>query len=277
MAALPERAARLALRPAAAAGSIAFKAPAAQVPLSEAIGAGARSRLRPVADVLPMGRPGALSRRVRLAPTLRIVPAGARPAAARPERPMALAGWPSLYSMLAGALMQRSANSLPIPMGGWRGSAPFSSTFDLGAAAGLPASWAAYPLPAGQFIGQRLAALVVARGEAWGFDGVANRITFAGKVLVNGQGEEVVVPYPAEATQAEWADSFITKIVAELAAPAGFAAVLSGAERAHWLSVERIAAAKAAGALLRAARRVGLDPGRVEALNADAVFLLKRS
>lgn len=199
---------------------------------------------------------------------------GAAAAGIGPLRPLTFAGeqvppgaaWGPLAGPGAALVTLMDAASIARSLAVPKSSAPFVSAFDIGAAAGMPALYAAWPLPAGACIAPKLGALAIARGEAWTWD-ESGQIVIAGRVLIGASGVPIV------ATAATWVDTYVTRIVEAVAHDVGMAAVVSGAERDHWLSVQRTANAAGIARLAVALRNPALDSDQRAALAADLAFL----
>lgn len=198
---------------------------------------------------------------------------GAAGAAIGPLRALTFAGeqippgaaWGALAGPRAALVTLLNAACVARPLAAPGGSQAFASAFDVGAAVGMPALYAAWPLPVGACIAPKLGALAIARGEAWTWD-ASNQIVIAGRVLIGASGVPIV------ATSEDWVGAYITRIVDALARDVGMAAVVSGAERDHWLSVQRSANAAAIARLAVALRAPGLDADQRAALDADLAF-----
>lgn len=130
----------------------------------------------------------------------------------------------------------------------------------------LPAALAGWPLPEG-YIGRRLAALAVARGEVVQVEG--NSLTVGGRVVLEPSGEAVFV-----------ATGGAVKAARALALEAGHigegVALAAGAVRDAWLSEQRAAAASFVRKNAKAAAKVG-DAGKRAALLADLKYMELRA
>lgn len=245
--------------------SLSIAARAAAVGLVAVIAAGVAGPLAAVARPVSLSSAVAGSERGAL---------GAAGAKIGPLRALSFAGeqippgaaWGALAGPGAALVTLMDAASVARPLAALKSSAPFASTFDVGQAVGMPAAYAAWPLPAGACIAPKLGALAIARGEAWTWD-ESGQVVIAGRVLIGASGVPIV------ATSAAWVDTYITRIVEAVAHDVGMAAVVSGAERDHWLSVQRTANAAGVARLAVALRNPALDSDQRAALAADLVFL----
>lgn len=130
----------------------------------------------------------------------------------------------------------------------------------------MPAALAGYPLPVG-FIGRKLAALAVARGEVAAV--VGNTLTVGGRVVIDAGGDSVFV----EASGAARA----LRVLALEAAGFGAGVVLAaGQVRDAWLSERRIESAAYVKKNAKAAMKIDNESRRAAAL-ADLRFMELRA
>lgn len=129
----------------------------------------------------------------------------------------------------------------------------------------LPAALAEWPLPVG-YIGRKLAALALMRGEQPMIDGAAFLV--GGRVLVDVSGNAVYVTDESAAKLA-WA------LATEAAALVGGVTLAAGVTRDAWLSMRRVEAASYVRKNAKAARLANGDKGR--ALLADLRFMELRA
>lgn len=132
----------------------------------------------------------------------------------------------------------------------------------------LPAAWLAYPLPAGEWIGYALAALALARGEAWEWNGEGGA-RVAGRRLMRREGWQRV--FQNEATSARWRAQY----TAELAGVLAGRLCSPGDDLASWQEHGRERDRGAARRLLALAEKQR-DPGKRDALREDAAWLIAR-
>lgn len=132
----------------------------------------------------------------------------------------------------------------------------------------LPAAWLAYPLPAGEWIGYALAALALARGESWQWDGEGGA-RVAGRRLMRREGWQRA--FMNEATAARWRAQY----TAELAGVLAGRLCSPGDDLAVWQEHGRERDRGAARRLLALAKKQQ-DPGKRDALRADAAWLIAR-
>lgn len=98
----------------------------------------------------------------------------------------------------------------------------------------LPAGWMAFPLP-GEFIGKKVAALALARGEPWALAG--QQLTIGGRVLIDTAGVPVFV------ATASAAQKVVDAAMLEAVQINGGLSMPSGSARDAWLSARRTEAA----------------------------------
>lgn len=147
-------------------------------------------------------------------------------------------------------------------------AAQWSGVVGLSAGLVLPAGWRAYPLPAGEWIGYALAALALARGEAWQWDGEGGA-RVAGRRLMRREGWQRA--FMNEATAARWRAQY----TAELAGVLAGRLCSPGDDLAAWEAHGRERDRGAARRLLALAEKQA-DPGKRAALMADAEWLIAR-
>lgn len=127
----------------------------------------------------------------------------------------------------------------------------------------LPAAWLAYPLPV-DFIGKKVAALALARGEPWALAG--QKITIGGRVLIDAAGSDVFAASLAAAKK------IIDAATLEAVQLAGGLSLPAGEGRDAWLSAKRAESASYLKRYGRAFVPVVVEARRV-ALVADLRFM----
>lgn len=129
----------------------------------------------------------------------------------------------------------------------------------------LPAVWQVIQLPAG-YIGPNVAALALARGEAW--ERVGNRVLIAGRVLVGESGADVYCSDDAAARR------LVALRYAEASVWLGMLAMQAGPLRDELISKRRDAVWTIAKRAAKAVPKVA-DIARRRALMADIDFALR--
>lgn len=132
----------------------------------------------------------------------------------------------------------------------------------------LPNAWAAYPLPAGAWIGYELAALALARGEVLSMDGEGGA-WIAGRRVLRKEGEQRVF------NSADMASRWRARMVSELAGVLVGRLCSPGAYLADWQTHGRERDRRAARRLLALAEKQA-DPGKRDAWREDAAWLIAR-